>query len=61
MIWDPINLTNILGAIAWPLFGWLAVKAVCAAVTKSGEQDVEKLRLHQQHEVVKGVQEELKQ
>ena len=55
MIWDPINLTAILGAIAWPLFSWLAVKAVCTAVTKTGEQEIERLRLTHQHEVVQSV------
>jgi hypothetical protein len=32
MIIDPINLTNIFSAIAWPLFGYLAIRVVCKTV-----------------------------
>ena len=58
MIIDPINLTNILAAVAWPLFGWLAVKSICTAVTRNGEQQLEAQRLKQQHDIVQAVQEE---
>lgn len=58
MILDPINLTAIFAAIAWPLFGWLAVRSICAAVAAVGRQETERLKLHQQHAIVQAVQAE---
>lgn len=52
MIIDPINIADILSVLVWPIFGWLTVKTICKAVSTEGAQQLERIKLKQQHELV---------
>lgn len=40
-----VNWTAVLQTAVWPVCIWLSVRSVCWAVRRSGEQELEKIRL----------------
>ena len=56
----PIDLGSIIATVAWPCCCYFTVRALASVVKRGIDQDLEELRLKQQHEMVQQLDSEQK-